>query len=372
MKTGTFILLVIAVLSLSGASYGAPQSETEKKRIIVVDSYHREYLWSQDTQEGLCAAMLKFGYLDSKKQADEFTKKDYVETSKTIIKKLWMDTKRKKAKNEIAQTTSAFTKKINDFKPDIILLGDDNAAQYIGNQFLDSEIPIVFWGVNNTPVKYGLVESIEKPGHNVTGIYQTTYYTESLSFLKKIVPAITTFAVLSDDTTTGRIHAKAINHLARKGKIPLTLVETVSTNESSIWREKALKLQKEVDAFFIASSSGLKDSNGNPVSNEDTAKWYITNITIPEAVGFKYRVEYGWLCTADDSGYNQGFETIVIAHDIFANGASPEIYPPRVPKRGPLMVNRQRAKMLGITLTDDMGIETYIEKASALKSEGIK
>ncbi len=44
------------------------------------------------------------------------------------------------------------------------------------------------------------------------------------------------------------------------------------------------------------------------------------------------------------------------------------LYPAVTPNRGPLLVNRQRAQMLGITLTPGMGIEEYIDKAGALKA----
>ena len=41
--------------------------------------------------------------------------------------------------------------------------------------------------------------------------------------------------------------------------------------------------------------------------------------------------------------------------------------PARLARRGPLVVNRQRARMLGITLTPEMGFEKIIEEASVLK-----
>jgi ABC-type uncharacterized transport system substrate-binding protein len=110
-----------------------------------------------------------------------------------------MDTKRITRKEGQSLKSREFTEIIKKFKPDLIFLGDDNAANYIGNEFLDSGIPIVFWGVNNTPVKYGIVDSKDRPGHNVTGVYQKTYYKESLNLLKKIAPHIKTFAILSDD-----------------------------------------------------------------------------------------------------------------------------------------------------------------------------
>ncbi|MEW6108173.1 MAG: ABC transporter substrate binding protein [Nitrospirota bacterium] len=367
MKHLRLLLSLCIIPCLISPGYGASTNFHGKKRLLVVDSYHREYIWSQETNEGICAAMLKFGYFDKKEQIAEYIKNDYVETSKVIIKKLWLDAKRKSNKTEKEEISLKIYKIAGEFKPDLILLGDDDAAEYIGKQFLDTEIPVVFWGVNYTPIKYGLVDCMDKPGHNVTGVYQSGYYIESLRLLKAIVPTAKTFAVLADNTPTGRSHYKAIEYLARKGALPLKLVETVSTNDYRSWKSKALELQKKVDVFFIAAYAGLKDKTVNYVQPEEVAKWYIHNISIPEAVGFRPFVKHGMLCAADDSGYNQGYEAVVIANDILAKGANPATYPPRAPKRGPHMVNIQRAKMLGITLTKDMGIEEYIGEAANLK-----
>jgi ABC-type uncharacterized transport system substrate-binding protein len=246
-------------------------------------------------------------------------------------------------------------------------LGDDDAAEYIGKKFLDSKIPVVFWGVNNTPLKYGLVDSENRPGHNVTGVYQSGYYLESLRFLKKIAPRVKTFAVLSVESSTGRSHYKEIEYLSWQGVLPLVLMETVSTESFEVWQEKALELQKKVDAFFVAHYAGLKDRAGNYVPPEEAAKWYTDHITIPEAVEFRGLVEQGMLCGADDSGYSQGFEAVEIAHDILTKGADPATYPPRAPKCGALLVNTKRAAALGIGLTPDMGIEEYISGAEAVK-----
>lgn len=253
-----------------------------------------------------------------------------------------------------------------DFKPDIIFLGDDEAGNYIGNKYLDTSIPVVFWGFNDNPVKYGLVDTADRPGHNVTGVYQSGYYEESLQLLKAIVPRIKTLAVLTDETPTGRAHYKAIEYLARKGRLPFTLVESVMTNDYELWKAKALELQTKVNAFYVTQYSGVKDKAGNPVSNSEVTKWYLTNIKIPEASRGHF-VKQGMLCAADDSGYKQAFEAVVIAHDILSKGANPATYPTRTPTCGALMANKERARMLGITLTKEMGIEEFIEEAPALK-----
>ena len=226
MKT----LRVLIVLLLSLCMTQVVNGESKKVRIFVVSSYHREYLWSQDTHAGVCAAMLDFNFLDNEKQVKEYTENDYVESSNAVVKKVWMDSKRRNNMRQIAEATAYILKEAKNFKPDIILLGDDNAANYIGNLYIDTEIPVVFWGINGLPLKYGLIDTIEKPGHNVTGIYQAGYLKENVEYLKKLVPSIETFAILSDDSPTGRSKAKQVERMAAEGKLPLKLAATVVTN----------------------------------------------------------------------------------------------------------------------------------------------
>ncbi len=367
MKKTAIALLVIALAFSLPAGYAAEKKEKAKKRIAVVSSYHREYPWSQETNKGFCDAMLKFGYFDNRGQAEDYTRTDRVETSKVIVQKFWMDAKRKRTRGEKHQATATITRALKEFKPSLIFFGDDDAAEYIGNQFLDTGVPMVFWGVNNTPVKYGLVETMERPGHNATGIYQPGFYLESLQLLKRLVPTAKTFAVLTDDTTAGRSHYKAIEYLAQKGALPLKLTDMVVTGDYDVFKSRILELQNKVDAFFVAQYSSLLDKDGSYVSARDVAAWYLNHVTIPETAEQGQFVRQGMLCGADDSGYNQGYEAVGVAFDILSKGASPATYPVRAPKRGALIVNRERAKMLGIPLTQSMGIEEYIDQAEALK-----
>jgi ABC-type uncharacterized transport system substrate-binding protein len=354
----------VLLLSLLFAAPGdaASGQSRQKKRFFVVSSYHKEYNWSIETNNGFCDSMLRFRYFDNREQAAEFTRNDYVETSRAVVKKMWMDSKRKKSSYDKSTIAAAISKAIKEFDPDILLLGDDEAAEYVGSRFLGSRLPVVFWGLNHNPMKYGLVDRPERPGHNVTGVYQSGYHAESVRLLRKIVPGVRSFAILSDDTPSGRSNLKAVEYLVRKGDISLKLVETVATNDAELWKKKALELQEKVDAFYVAQYSGLKDPDGKPVPDPETAAWYVSHIRIPEFAGFRFRVEEGMLCAADDSGYNQAFEVVGIARDILVNGARPATYPIRAPKRGALVANRWRAEILGIRLTEDMGIEEYVEK----------
>jgi ABC-type uncharacterized transport system substrate-binding protein len=221
----------------------------------------------------------------------------------------------------------------------------------------------VFWGFNDSPVKYDLVETAERPGHNVTGVYQSGYYLETLQLLKSIAPRVRTIAVLADETVSGRTHHKAISYLHQRGELPVALAEIVATSDFEAWKAKTLELQKKVDAFYVVSLAGLKNKNGAAVSIQDAVAWYRANVTIPEATRGHY-VKEGLLCAADDSGYKQALEAVSMAHDILAKGAKPATTATRTPSRGAFMVNRSRAEALGIALTPEMGIEELVDGGS--------
>jgi ABC-type uncharacterized transport system substrate-binding protein len=356
--------MLTLVLCLTSLAYG----DAEKKRIFVVSSYHKGYLWSASTQKGLSEAMLKYGYLDNPQQIEAFAANDYVESTKAVIKKEWMDTKRKYSLHDLGKTTQRIMQAINEFGPHLVLLGDDNAANYIGNQLLDTGTPVVFWGINGLPLKYGLVDSMDNPGHNVTGVWQVGYHKEGLELLHALIPDATTFAILACDTETSRANIKQIRALANSGKLPLQLVEVVATNSFAEFKNRALELAQKVDAFFVLNHDTLLDEQGNHIDMLDVGKWYLEHINKPEASHEDQFVREGMLLAANDSGYNQGYMAFEMAYDILEQGLNPSRMRTRTPQKGPFMVNRQRAHMLGLSLEDKMHIiEEVVEKALALE-----
>ena len=358
------IAICVVVCTLSGISESA-----QKKRIFIVSSYNKDYLWSQSTQQGLSEAMLKYGYLDTPQQHQHLVAHDRVESSKAVIHKTWMDTKRKYSLSEIGLATQRIMQEIAAFKPDLVLLGDDNAANYIGNQLLDTEIPVVFWGINGLPLKYGLVDSMDNPGHNITGVWQAGYHKESLELLHKLVPEAKTFAVLSCNSVTARPNIKQLRHLARTNQLPLQLVDVVATNSYSEFKRRALELAQTVDAFFVLNHDTLRDDQGQHVDMLTVGKWYLTHIHKPEASHEDQFVREGMLLTANDSGYNQGYLAFEMAYDILEQGFNPGRMRTKTPPRGPLIVNSHRAKMLNISLDDKLEfVDKIIHKAIALEN----
>ena len=140
------------------------------------------------------------------------------------------------------------------------------------------------------------------------------------------------------------------------------------TNAFEEWKQKVLALQEQVDAFLVLSNV-INDARGAYVPDEDVMRWYLAHVRIPDVARSRRLVTLGLLCAADGSGQTQGFEAVRIAHDLLANGNSPATYPAFTPMRGPLLVNRQRARMLGIDIPEGVA-EEIVERASAWQGSG--
>ena len=120
--------------------------------------------------------------------------------------------------------------------------------------------------------------------------------------------------------------------------------------------------------FFILNHDTLQDDQGNHIDMLEVGKWYLEHITKPEAAHQDQFVKEGMLLAANDSGYNQGYMAFEMAYDILEQGLNPGRMRTRTPQKGPFMINRQRAHMLGISFEDKMDIiEEVVEKALALE-----
>lgn len=129
----------------------------------------------------------------------------------------------------------------------------------------------------------------------------------------------------------------------------------------------SLRLQNKVDAFFVVNHNTLKDEQGNPVDQLKAGAWYLRNIKKPECSPEKQFVQEGMLLVVDDSGFKQGYEAVRMAHMILREKKEPKDITVIAPTRGAIIVNRQRAQMLGINLSGKDFIEEYIDKALALE-----
>ena len=319
-----------------------------KVRIALVSSYHRGDTWDADATRGIVAKLLELGYLDNTEQSDDLKRVDRVESQHANIHKWWMDGKRRKTTAETANTLKNILPEIDTFAPDILVLGDDLATKHIGNYFLDTTLPVVFWGVNGTPVKYDLLDSAEKPGHNVTGVYQSIYQISAMQKLAAIAPNLKTAAVISDDTATGRSSNKVLRMQQEKGSLPLIIKEYIITNDLESLKQAVLRLNSAVDALIVTTVATFKDRQGELIPREVVAGWIAAHSKLPEIAMMKQYVGYGLFCGVDDSGFAQGALGIKVMDNILVGRSRPETTAAVTPPPGRFFVNVHKARQLGL------------------------
>lgn len=355
-------LVLLLVIAQSAYSYSAPV------KIAVISSYHPEFLWTSETHEGVLKALYQYGYFISETDGKDYTENNYLKSEKIEIKKWWMDSKRKNTLPEMQKEVTRIINDLNIFEPDIVLTGDDNATNYFGNYYIDSNTPLVFWGVNGSPMKYGLLDSLEKPGRNITGVYQADYIKESVYFLKNLLPHIKTITILSDDSVSSRAKVKKLSRLSESGELPVEIVGSIVTNDKKEWQQRSLEAAKYTDAFFVMNHNTLKDANGTAVDNMEIGAWYLRNINKPEISYEEHFIVEGMFAAVSDSGVKQGFQATELAIKIL-NGEKPADLPVTAPQRGDYVVNRERAKMLKVysKIMNNTQIEDWIDESLALK-----
>src|SRR5207342_139237 len=88
---------------------------------------------------------------------------------------------------------------------DIILTGGDQLIRAAKNA--TKTIPIVMTGAGSDPVKAGLIESLARPGGNVTGLTNLAIDLggKRLELLKEVVPKLARVAVLYDVTNPANV-----------------------------------------------------------------------------------------------------------------------------------------------------------------------
>lgn len=213
-----------------------------------------------------------------------------------------------------------------------------------------STIPIVFWGVTH-PVEQGLIDSLARPGRNVTGLAFTASPesdAKRLELLREIAPAARRLAYLSapvrldavKDADAATRLAAAMREAARRLGYDFRefKVEKAADLEAAFpaileWRAEALMTQP----------STLLNRERQRIVDFANANMLPSVFTLPE-----YVASGGLVAYAIDT-----WPTVIRSFhyvDRILRGANPAELPVELPSKYVLSVNLRTAKLLGLTV----------------------
>ena len=200
------------------------------------------------------------------------------------------------------------------------------------------EIPIVIV-TGNDPVESGLVQSLSKPGGNITGIGGRPSIMKRLELLREIAPRISKVALLFGDNETGNLQRRNAENAARQLGVEIVAIEV---NHVSKEREAlSVALSQKADALLILPVPGGNDKIAEIAFAEEHR--------LPAAYwDFTYGELGGLLVFADN--LRPVFRQAGRFVGRILDGASPAEMPIEPPQHSHLVLNLRTARALGLTV----------------------
>ena len=221
----------------------------------------------------------------------------------------------------------------------IVVAGGDSVIQAAKNA--TKTIPIVMTGGGSDPVEAGFVESLARPGGNVTGIasFDRELSGKRLELLKEAVPKLARVAILYDPTISGSLREvkEILPVAARALGLTLKLWEVRAADDF----EKvfaALNKQRPDGLYVPSGSAGMRPIVG--LALKSRLPLMCVNRQFAEAGGL---MSYG----ADQA---ESYRRVAYYVDRILKGAKPADLPVEQPTKFELVINLKTAKQIGVTI----------------------
>jgi len=222
---------------------------------------------------------------------------------------------------------------------DLLFTSGMNAAKVA--QAATTTVPIVFAEVVADPVGVGLVQSIAKPGGNITGVTDLSdeLGPKRLEILKEMLPSLKRVVFVYDPQATGSVEFLRKNRDAAR-QLRITLVERPARSEADV-RAAVAAARKGEDGLVPGSSMSL---NIPGVVLDATAQY-----RVPTMFNGPFWTERGGLASYGPDFYESGRQAARLVDKII-KGEKPATIPVETNSRIELVINLKVAKALGLEI----------------------
>ncbi|NLY51819.1 MAG: ABC transporter substrate-binding protein [Firmicutes bacterium] len=242
-------------------------------------------------------------------------------------------------------TAQAIAEKFVTSSVDLILAIATPTAQATAN--VTQKIPILITAVTD-PVAAGLVESIERPGTNVTGTSDLTPVAKQLELLKTIRPQAKRVGVLYNPGEANSLVQVELA-LEAAAELGLSLVEVPVDNSAGVY-QSAQSVVGRVDALYVPTDNTVVSALESVVIVAENAK-------LPLIAGETDSVRRGALGTISIDYYSLGRQTGRMALEILEKNADPAEMPIEYLEDVELVLNLGAAQRMGVELPAELVAE---------------
>ncbi len=209
-------------------------------------------------------------------------------------------------------------------------------------------IPIVMMGQGSDPVRAGFVESLARPGGNVTGLTRLTRELggKRLELLKEAVPKLSRVAVLYDPAAPSLHEVKELLPAdARALKLTIQSWEIRAVDDFE--KVFAALNKQRPDGLYALTAGGVMRPNGKRIAG------FALKSQLPSVYSNREAVEAGGLMYYG-ADLADGYRRVAIYVDKILKGAKPADLPVEQPTKFELVINLKTAKQIGLTIPQSM------------------
>src|SRR6516225_4452735 len=239
-----------------------------------------------------------------------------------------------------ADRARTYAQELIALAPDIFLA--DATPSVTALQHATRTLPIVFAAALD-PVGAGFVDSLSRPGGDVTGFmaFEYGFSGKWLELLKQIAPQTTRAAVIRDPAiTVGTAQFSAIQAVAPSLGVEITPIGVHDVGA----------IERAVEAFARRANGGLIVAVGAlPTVTSDLIITLAARHKLPAVYPYRYWVTAGGLVSYSPDSVDM-FRRAAGYVDRILKGAKPADLPVQAPTKYELVINLKTAKPLGIDI----------------------
>jgi putative ABC transport system substrate-binding protein len=222
----------------------------------------------------------------------------------------------------------------------IIAVGTEAAVR--AAQDATHTIPIIMIAIDFDPIARGYIESLARPGGNITGIFlrQTELVVKRLDLLKEMLPSTTRVIVLWDEISADQ--AKAATARAEALQLQIKSIELRQPPPYGYEQAFAGLERTDGDALMVMTSPPLF------VDRQQIADLAL-RLKLPSSFSFREFATVGGL-TSYAPNFSSMFRLMADYVDRILKGAKPSDLPVEQPTSFELAINLKTATALGLTI----------------------
>ena len=210
-------------------------------------------------------------------------------------------------------------------------------------------IPIVMTGQGSDPVRVGHVESLARPGGNVTGLTSLSRELggKRLELLKEAVPKLSRVAVLYDPASRTSLHEVKELLPADARALKLTIQPWEIREVDDFEKVFAALNKQRPDGLYPLGAGRIMRPNRKRISD------FALKSRLPSVYSSRENVEAGGLMSyrAHEA---DNYRRVAYYVDRILKGAKPAELPVEQPTKFELVINLKTAKQIGLTIPQSM------------------